>query len=155
MRLQLFALTFVAVPLAVALSTAERLTAQAARGAAPPSGIEIDALDRKVDPCTDFYQFACGGWIAKNPIPADRQSYSSTTQLQERNLTILRGILETPAADASTGSGSSRASSRDEGDRKKASDYYAACMDETRIEARRTLADRARPGDDRRDPQPR
>ena len=126
MRLQLLALTFVAVPLALVLSAMAELTVRAASEAAQAvrpagaAGIESDALDRKIDPCTDFYQFACGGWIAKNPIPADRQSYSSTSQLQERNLTILRGILDTPAA---------------EGDRKKASDYYAACMDDARIEA--------------------
>jgi putative endopeptidase len=120
MRLQLFALTFVAVPLALALSTAERLTAQAARGAAPPAGIEIDALDRKVDPCTDFYQFACGGWVAKNPVPPDKRSYGRFAELQDRNFTLLRRILEAPAA---------------EGDVKKAADFYAACMDEAKIDA--------------------
>ena len=127
MRRQLFALTFVALPLAGALGATADLEGRTTSGVVPafrpatlPAGIEIDALDRKIDPCADFYQFACGGWIAKNPIPADRQSYSSTTQLQERNLTILRTILDTPAAD---------------GDRKKASDYYAACMDEGRIDA--------------------
>ena len=120
MRRQLFALTYVALPLAIALAQAQRLTAQSGRAAAAPSGIETDALNRTIDPCTDFYQFACGGWMAKNPIPPDRQSYSSMTQLQERNLTILRRILDTPST---------------EGDRKKASDYYAACMDEARIDA--------------------
>ena len=134
MRRQLFALTFVAMPLAVALaaSTADlqvRTTSNGARSTsgvvqasrpAVPSGIEIDALDRKVDLCADFYQFACGGWIAKNPVPADRQSYGRFTEVLERNLTVLRRILEAPGA---------------EGDRKKAADFYAACMDEPAIEA--------------------
>src|SRR4029077_19435678 len=84
------------------------------------SAVQIDALDRKIDPCTDFYQFACGGWIAKNPVPADRRSYGRFTEVEERNFTILRRILETPGA---------------EGDRRKAADYYAACMDESKIEA--------------------
>ena len=119
MRRQLFALAFVALPLALALSAAQRLTAQSGRAAAAPSGIEIDALDRKIDPCTDFYQFACGGWIAKNPVPADRRSYGRFAELQERNFTLLRRILEAPGAD---------------GDRKKAADFYAACMDEAAIE---------------------
>ncbi len=74
MRRQLFALAFVALPLALALSAAQRLTAQTGRAAATPAGIEIDALDRKIDPCTDFYQFACGGWNARNPLPACSQS---------------------------------------------------------------------------------
>jgi endothelin-converting enzyme/putative endopeptidase len=123
MRRQFFALTFVAFPLAVALSATfddkAPTTAQGAKAAAP-AGIEIDALDRKIDPCSDFYQFACGGWIAKNPVPPDRRSYGRFAELQERNFTVLRRILEAPGA---------------EGDRKKAADFYAACMDETTIEA--------------------
>ena len=34
------------------------------------SGLQLDALDKTADACTDFYQFACGGWIAKNPVPS-------------------------------------------------------------------------------------
>jgi predicted metalloendopeptidase len=92
-------------------------------GASKPSasGIELDALDRKADPCADFYQFACGGWIARNPLPADRRSYGRFEEVQQRNYLILRRILETPAAEG--------------GDRRKASDYYAACMDESAIDA--------------------
>ena len=74
--------------------------------------------------CTDFYQFACGGWIAKNPMPADRRSCGRFDELQERNFTILRRILED-------------AGRRRTGDRKKAADYYAACMDEPAIESER------------------
>jgi len=94
--------------------------ALAAQSEPPATGVDIAALDRKTDACTDFYQFACGGWVAKNPVPADRQSFGRFTELQERNFTILRRILEAPGA---------------EGDRKKAADYYAACMDESGIEA--------------------
>jgi hypothetical protein len=35
------------------------------------SGFDVTQLDRSADPCVDFYQFACGGWRAKNPLPAD------------------------------------------------------------------------------------
>ena len=69
MRRQLVALTFVAMPLAVVLANA-----QGSRPAATPRSVELDALDKTTDTCTDFYQYACGGWIAKNPIPADRRS---------------------------------------------------------------------------------
>jgi putative endopeptidase len=128
MRRLIFALTFVTLPLAVALAFSLRtpLAAAAPKGAAAQprtsdvKGVEVDALDRKGDPCADFYEFACGGWIAKNPVPPDRRSYGRFTEVQDRNFTVLRRILESPAA---------------EGDRRLASDYYAACMDEAKIEA--------------------
>ena len=118
MRRHVLALTCVAVPLAVLLTAG----AGAAQGAPKPaaSGVDLGLLDRKVDACTDFYQFACGGWIATHPIPADRQIFGRATQLQEQNLAVLRSILEAPAA---------------EGDRRKAADYYAACIDEAKIDA--------------------
>jgi putative endopeptidase len=131
MRRQLFAFIFVALPLAGVLgATAERggaptpAAAQASTAAAASAGIEIDALDRKIDPCTDFYQFACGGWVAKHPVPPDRRSYGRFAELQERNFTVLRRILETPVPAANG-----------DADRKKAADFYAACMDETAIES--------------------
>ena len=84
------------LPLAAgAVAQPQRLTAQPA--APPPHRPASSSTrsNRTVDPCTDFYQFACGGWIAKNPIPADRPRWGRFDELQERNFEILRRILET------------------------------------------------------------
>src|SRR5262249_24358499 len=84
-----------------------------------PAAVDVSALDRRADPCVDFYQFACGGWIAANPLPPDRRSFGRFAEVQDRNFEIVRRVLETP--DAS-------------GDARKASDFYAACMNETAID---------------------
>jgi putative endopeptidase len=120
MRRHLLPLTLVALALSAPHGSRTASAAQATSAPRAPAGVEIDTLDRKADPCVDFYEFACGGWIAKNPLPPDRRSFGRIADVQDRNFTVLRRILETPGAD---------------GDRKKASDYYAACMDESKIEA--------------------
>jgi putative endopeptidase len=115
MRRHLVALTFVALPLATVLARAQSQSAA--------SGLQLDAIDRSADACTDFYQFACGGWVAKNPVPADRASWGRFEELQERNNDTLHKILETAATGADPSS-------------KKIGDYYASCMDEAAIDAK-------------------
>jgi putative endopeptidase len=83
----------------------------------------VSALDKTADPCVDFYQFACGGWLKSNPIPADQSIWSRFGELAERNRQELRGILESAA----------KAQNRDENEQ-KIGDYYSSCMDEAAIE---------------------
>jgi len=113
----LAALLFVSLPLATALALAQ------SRSAPSASGIDLGAIDRSVDPCTNFYLFACGEWIAKNPIPPDRPIWSRFDELQERNNQLLKRVLEEAAAGSSPST-------------KKIGDYYASCMDEPAIEAK-------------------
>src|SRR5689334_17689593 len=100
----------------------------AARGEATlpysPS-LDVTSMDRSVDPCENFYEYSCGGWQKKNPIPPDQTSWSVYGKLYQDNLQFLRGILE----DAS------RTKQRDAVSQ-KIGDYYAACMDEAAVNRR-------------------
>ena len=86
-------------------------------------GLDPAAMDRSADPCADFYQYACGGWRARNPIPPDQTSWSVYAKLAEDNLVLLRGLLDEAAV----------ARDRDPVVR-QIGDYYAACMDEAAID---------------------
>src|SRR5215831_6488850 len=100
MRRLLASFSFVVIPAAVALSLAQPGVAQSRPE--KPASVALTWLDRGADACTDFYQFACGGWRAANPVPPDRQRWGQFAALEEENFTILRKILEgpVPAGDA-------------------------------------------------------
>jgi putative endopeptidase len=84
---------------------------------------EASALDKTADPCVDFYQYSCGGWMKSNPIPPDQASWGRFNELAERNRTMLRDILEQAA----------KATKRDANEQ-KIGDYYSSCMDEAAID---------------------
>src|SRR5246500_5891831 len=89
-------------------------------------GFSVEAIDRTIDPCADFYQYACGNWLKKTEIPADQTEWISFTELYERNLVTLRGILEKAAAGGAARSAIEQ----------KIGDYYGACMDEKAADAK-------------------
>src|SRR5512144_2971926 len=88
-------------------------------------GLEPRFLDRSVDPCVDFYAFSCGGWQKLNPIPPDQSSWSVYGKLQNGIERHLWGLLET-AADPKVARSAVQV---------QIGDYFAACMDEARIDA--------------------
>ncbi len=63
------------------------------------TGVVVSDMDTAADPCKDFFEYANGTWVKKNPIPADRSSYSSFSEVFDRNLNILHEILEAASKD--------------------------------------------------------
>lgn len=87
---------------------------------------DVAGMDTSVNACTDFYQYANGGWLRANPIPAAYPSWGVANVLNEKNRDVLHDILEGAAKNTNARKGSSD---------QKVGDYYAACMDEGKIEA--------------------
>ena len=84
---------------------------------ASQSGLDLKAIDKAIDPCTDFYQYACGTWMKDNPIPKDESRWGRFDELQQRNQLILRQIAEDSEAHTSR-------SALDQ----KVGDFYGSCM---------------------------
>jgi endothelin-converting enzyme/putative endopeptidase len=102
------------------------LLAPAAFGAdATLHGVEIGDIDRKAEPCTDFFAFANGAWRAQNPIPASMPRWSRRWAAGETAKDQLKVILDEIAARSSWPAGSVE---------QLIGDHYASCMDETRAD---------------------
>lgn len=117
----------VAMPVAVWLGVHDaRIAAEQPAQPASQSGVDLAAMDKTANPCNDFYQYACGGWIAQHPAPPDQPRYGRFEDLQERNNAILKDILEAAAKDTTSTDPNVR----------KIGDYYSSCMDEHTIDAK-------------------
>src|SRR5580692_463506 len=92
----------------------------------PIPGFDTSSIDKTVDPCNDFYKFACGKFAANHPIPADQSGVDQFYALYNVNTQALNGILTKAAAG---GAGRSP-------DEQKIGDYFKACMDTDAINAK-------------------
>ena len=91
-----------------------------------PSKVQfnVDMLDKTIDPCVDFYAYACKKWQAQNPIPGDESAWGRFNELEERGEYTVRDILQKYSAEDPKRSAVEQ----------KIGDYYQSCMDEAAIE---------------------
>ncbi len=86
--------------------------------------LDVHDMDKTADPCLDFYQYSCGGWIKNNPIPSDEARWSVYGKLYQDNQRFLWGILDQL----------SKQTAGRNANEQKIGDYFGACMDETAVE---------------------
>ena len=89
-------------------------------------GLDLANLDPNTKPCQNFFQYANGGWVSRNAIPAAYPAWGIANELSERNRETVHQILEDAAKNTNAPKGSNE---------QKVGDYYAACMAEDKIEA--------------------
>ena len=118
MRLTLFAILVLAV-----CSAAQSVPRTGNNDMPDLEHFSPDQADKSLDPCSDFFQYACSKWVKANPIPADQASWGTFNKLAIWNTAAIRSTLEQV---------SSPDPKRNAADQ-KAGDHYASCMDEATI----------------------
>ncbi|XP_054242020.1 neprilysin [Indicator indicator] len=83
----------------------------------------LENMDTTAEPCKDFYQYACGGWLKRNVIPETSSRYSNFDILRDDLEVVLKDVLDTP-------------SSNDIAAVQKAKTLYRSCVNETTIDSR-------------------
>ena len=89
--------------------------------------LDLSSIEARVSPGDDFYQYANGAWLARNPIPPEFSIWGGFVELAERNRAILREILE------KTAQADSLAKAEPGSIQQKLGDFYASGMDEATV----------------------
>ena len=91
-----------------------------------PKSFDLSAMDKSVNPCEDFYEYACGTWRKNNPIPSDQARWGRFNELAEYNRQFLHNILEKASANDPKRTPVMQ----------KIGDMYQSCMDESTVNAK-------------------
>ncbi|MFD2514441.1 M13 family metallopeptidase [Pontibacter locisalis] len=83
-------------------------------------GLDLANLDTTVNPCQDFYEYANGGWVKNNPIPASESRWGAFNELAEKNNAVLRNLLNEASSNTTAAKGNAT---------QLIGDFYAAGMD--------------------------
>jgi putative endopeptidase len=112
-----------AVMTAAALGVA--MPSQSQQTVKPAAPLRLSDLDTTVSACTDFYQYASGGWLKANPVPSQFSTWGPFQELREKNFLVVRDILDNAAKAAAT---------TKDPDTKRLGTFYASCMDSAAVE---------------------
>jgi len=107
----------------VAPGAAQPAVADNEKVIARPKSFDLNAMDKTVDPCEDFYQYACGTWRKNNPIPSDQSRWGRFNELTDYNRQFLHNILEKASANDPKRTPVMQ----------KIGDMYQSCMDEATV----------------------